>query len=92
MGGWTHAAFWVDMKTNFSVVESGAPVRARKVGGTHGYAPTHPELMASFFIAGPGVRAGQDLGVIDMRSVAPTLARALGLRFDTADSKALDLF
>jgi len=92
MGGWTGATYWVDMKTNFSVVETGPQVRARKVGGTHGYAPSHPELLASFFIAGPGVKAGLDLGEIDMRSVAPTLARTLGLTLDTADLKALDLF
>jgi predicted AlkP superfamily pyrophosphatase or phosphodiesterase len=92
MGGWTRALFWVDMKTNFSVVATGPQVRERKVGGTHGYAPTHPELLASFFIAGPGVKAGLDLGEIDMRSVAPTLARALGLALDTADLKALPLF
>jgi hypothetical protein len=24
-------------------------------GGTHGYAPSHPELLASFFMVGPGV-------------------------------------
>ena len=53
---------------------------AAKVGGTHGYAPTHPEMLAAFFLAGPGVGRGVDLGEIDMRSVAPTLAAYLGLR------------
>ncbi len=90
MGGWPAAAFWVDMRTNFSVVSTGELTRAHKVTGTHGYAPDHPELLASFFIAGPKVRRGAaDLGQIDMRSVAPTLAECLGVSFPTADAKAL---
>ena len=92
MGGWPRAAFWVDMKTTFSVVGTGPQSRAHSVSGTHGYAPSHPELLASFFIAGPGIRRGLDLGEIDMRSIAPTLAKALGLRMDWADLKALEVF
>jgi hypothetical protein len=38
---------------------------------------------------GPGVPAGRSLGVIDMRDVAPTLARRLGLTVPTADGKIL---
>ncbi len=91
-GGWPRAAFWVDMKTNFSVVGTGAQSRARNVAGTHGFAPSHPELLASFFIAGPRVRKDLDLGEIDMRSVAPTLAKALGLQMDSADLKPLAIF
>ncbi len=92
MGGWPGAAFWVDMKNNFSVVATGPQVQARKVGGTHGYLPTHPDLLASFFIAGPGVRKALDLGEIDMRSVAPTLAKALGTTLPSADLKGLEIF
>jgi hypothetical protein len=80
------------MKTNFSVVATGAQSRARSVAGTHGFAPSHPELLASFFIAGPGIRRGLDLGEIDMRSIAPTLAKALGLNPDLGDLKALEIF
>jgi hypothetical protein len=62
------------------------------VGGTHGYVPTHPELLASFFIAGPGVRKGLNLGEIVMRSVAPTLAKAMGTALPSADLQGLDIF
>jgi predicted AlkP superfamily pyrophosphatase or phosphodiesterase len=92
MGGWPEAAFRVDMKIGFAVVVTGPQVQARKVGGTHGYLPTHPELLASFFIAGPGVRKGLDLGEIDMRSVAPTVAKALGTSLPLADLKGLEIF
>lgn len=46
--------------------------------GTHGHSPTHRELYSTFIIAGPGVPVGRDLGVIDMRTIAPTLAGILG--------------
>ena len=46
--------------------------------GTHGYNPqTTPEMGASFFAAGGGLAHGKDLGTIDMRSIAPTLAGLL---------------
>jgi predicted AlkP superfamily pyrophosphatase or phosphodiesterase len=91
-GGWPGAAFWVDMQPNFAVVATGPLMQAKKVGGTHGYLPTHPELLASFFIAGPRVRAGADLGEVDMRAIAPTLAQALGLKMTSADLEALPIF
>jgi predicted AlkP superfamily pyrophosphatase or phosphodiesterase len=92
-GGNPEAAFWVDMKTNFAVVANQSPlVEAKRVGGTHGYLPTHPELQAAFFISGPGIKRGSDLGLIDMRSIAPTLARCLGVKFTTGDLSALSIF
>ena len=60
-------------------------------GGAHGYAPTHPELLASFIIAGPGIAAGKNLGEIDMRAIAPTLARLMGVPLPSADLKPLDV-
>jgi len=87
MGGDPEAAFWVDMKLNFAVLTSAAGPKK----GTHGYLPSHDDLLASFFIAGPGIRAGLDLGIIDMRSIAPTLAHCLGVPFTTGDLAALHL-
>ncbi len=88
-GGRPDAAFWVDMQSNFSVVNTD---RAAKVGGTHGYAPSNPQLLASFFIAGPRIKAGVDLGEIDMRSIAATLAKVMGVSLTTADLPALPVF
>lgn len=59
--------------------------------GTHGHSPTHPELYSTFIIAGPGIAANRDLGVIDMRAVAPTLARILGTSLPQAESAPLNL-
>jgi predicted AlkP superfamily pyrophosphatase or phosphodiesterase len=88
-GGRPDAAFWIDMKSNFSVVPFDVP---DKVGGTHGYAPSNPQLLASFFIAGPKIKAGVNLGEIDMRSVAATLAKAMGVSFTSGDLPALPVF
>ncbi len=88
-GGRPDAAFWVDMQSNVSVV---AADRADKVGGTHGYAPSNPQLLASFFIAGPKIKRGVDLGEIDMRSIAATLAKAMGISLPSADLPALPVF
>jgi predicted AlkP superfamily pyrophosphatase or phosphodiesterase len=92
-GGRPDAAFWVDMQTNFSAINAeGALVRAKKPGGTHGFPPSHPEMLAAFLIAGPGVREGLDLGQIDMRSIAPTVVEYLGASLPSADLKALPVF
>jgi predicted AlkP superfamily pyrophosphatase or phosphodiesterase len=93
MGGALNAEFAVDMKPGFSLgaALNGPLVRAIKPGGTHGYAPTHPEMLASFLISGPGIRPDTYLGEIDMRSIAPTLAAYLRASFTTADLPALDI-
>jgi predicted AlkP superfamily pyrophosphatase or phosphodiesterase len=88
-GGRPDAAFWVDMQSNFSVVATDRPER---VGGTHGYAPSNPQLLASFLIAGPKIKPGVDLGEIDMRSIAATLAKSMALSFPSADLPALPVF
>ena len=58
--------------------------------GTHGYNPaTTPEMRASFFIAGAGIAHGKDLGIIDMRSIAPTLADVLSVTLRDAKGTRL---
>lgn len=93
LGGAPNATFWVDMQPNFSLDKSfrGPVVTEAKIGGNHGYSPDHPELRASFFILGPGVRKGLNLGDIDMRSIAPTLARYLNVSLPSADLPPLPI-
>jgi predicted AlkP superfamily pyrophosphatase or phosphodiesterase len=57
--------------------------------GTHGYFPAAPEMRAAFLIMGPGVPRGRSLGEIDQRAIAPTLARIMGAKFDSAEVPAL---
>jgi len=89
-GGYPPAAFVVGLKPGWQMGStlSGAVLSAGK-GGNHGHLPDVPDLRASFFLVGPGVPAGRALGLIDMRDVAPTLARRAGLSLPTADGKIL---
>ena len=90
-GGYPPASFLVSLKPGWrtgSALEG--PVLSKvKPGGTHGELPDLPDLRAAFFLVGPGVPAGRSLGLIDMRDVAPTLARLAGLSLPSADGKNL---
>ena len=46
-------------------------------------------MHAAFFIAGPGIPRGRDLGRVDMRDIAPTVAALLGLPLPTAEGRNL---
>lgn len=58
---------------------SGPIVTPAPSTGMHGYLPSNPEMRSSFFVMDAGVHAGRALGLIDMRQIAPTLARILGV-------------
>jgi predicted AlkP superfamily pyrophosphatase or phosphodiesterase len=90
-GGYPNASFFVSLKPGWRTGASltGPVVAKVKPGGTHGELPDVPDLHASFFVFGPGVPAGKDLGLIDMRDVAPTLAKQAGLALPSAEGKAL---
>jgi hypothetical protein len=61
--------------------------------GAHGYNPqTTLEMRASFFAIGAGVAHGKNLGIIDMRRIAPTLAQLLGITLSNPEqAPALDV-
>jgi hypothetical protein len=48
-------------------------------------------MHASLFIRGPNIEAGRDIGIIDMRQIAPTLAGILGVRLPHKTQPALQL-
>ncbi|MEG3086892.1 alkaline phosphatase family protein [Sphingomonas sp. PB4P5] len=91
MGGTAAASFWMDFKLGFSNSGStrGPLIQPYSLKGTHGYFPTHPEMWASFFIAGPGVPRRGSIGSIDQRDIAPTIAKLLGVSLPSADGKPL---
>ena len=90
-GGYPNASFFVSLKPGWrtGTALTGPVVSKTKPGGTHGELPDVPDVRASFFLVGPGVIAGKDLGVIDMRDVAPTLGKEAGLSLPSADGKPL---
>jgi predicted AlkP superfamily pyrophosphatase or phosphodiesterase len=93
VAGFPDAAFVVAVRPPYRLgTKLQGPVTAQaRPGGTHGYMPDVREMDSSFFIAGPGVRAGLDLGRIDMRDIAPTLAALLGVPLPSAEGRRLTL-
>ncbi|PYQ02073.1 MAG: alkaline phosphatase family protein [Acidobacteria bacterium] len=89
-GGFPTASFLVGLKPGWRMSTTPrGPLLSKSQGGTHGHLPDVPDLRAAFFLIGPGVPPGRALGLIDMRDVAPTLARRVGLPLPTADGKIL---
>lgn len=52
--------------------------------GSHGYLNSDPDMEALFVASGAGIRSGVDLGSITNLSVAPTIARILGVSLPAA--------
>ena len=91
-GGFPGAAFVVVMKPGYytaadPTAEAVAEVRGSP--GGHGFSPEFKEMRAAFFMAGPGIARHRDLGVIDMRQIAPTVANVLNVTLPSAKSAAL---
>lgn len=93
-GGWPDASFILALKPGYAMggAWSGKLVTPNDAGnGTHGWLPEHPEMRASFLIVGAGIAKGHNLGSIDMRQIAPTFARILGVELPTATQPPLAL-
>jgi predicted AlkP superfamily pyrophosphatase or phosphodiesterase len=90
-GGYPNASFFVSLKPGWRTGYDldGPLVSKTKPGGTHGELPDVPDLRAAFFLVGPGIPAAKDLGIIDMRDIAPTLAHEAKLSLPSADGKNL---
>jgi predicted AlkP superfamily pyrophosphatase or phosphodiesterase len=92
LGGFPDAAFIIVFKSGYY---AGANVTGDLVTeihgqhGGHGFSPEYPQMRASFFIAGPGIARGRNLGVIDMRQIAPTLAQLMGVRLSSSTAAPL---
>ena len=89
-GGFPGTVVVVGLKPGFraGAALSGALVTpVASPGGTHGFLPDTSDMNASFFIVGEGVPAGRNLGPIDMRDVAPTVAARLGVALPTAKGR-----
>jgi predicted AlkP superfamily pyrophosphatase or phosphodiesterase len=84
-GGDPDAAFLVEWEPGFSGGEKleGEITTSITGTGTHGYLPDRPDLQSSFFAIGGGV-SHCDVGTIDMRQIAPTLAAWMGVSLPDA--------
>jgi predicted AlkP superfamily pyrophosphatase or phosphodiesterase len=59
--------------------------------GMHGYSPDRPEMRSAFFLVGPSLPRAHSVGEIDMRQIAPTLAKILGVSLPDAELGPLPL-
>lgn len=89
------ASFFIDFNlgtTTAGFAGADAPLTSiPKYKGMHGYFPSHPEMRSTFMVMGKGVAKARSLGEIDMRSIAPTLARVLGVTLADAEQPPLPI-
>ena len=95
LGGNPGASFYVNLKLGAVAgpfVNGNLPLAfPSPVKGMHGYFPATPEMRSTFMVMGKGVSKGHKLGEIDMRAIAPTLAKVMGAAMPDAEQPALDL-
>jgi len=93
-GGFPDAAFLVVLKPGYLTGAGTSGSLVTPIPGTrgsHGFSPEFPEMRASFFISGVGIAHHRDLGVIDMRQIAPTVAKILNVRLPAAKATPLNV-
>jgi predicted AlkP superfamily pyrophosphatase or phosphodiesterase len=56
-------------------------------GGTHGYFPDFREIQTGFLAYGPGIRKGGVIPEMNLRDIAPAVARILGLDLPSAKGR-----
>jgi predicted AlkP superfamily pyrophosphatase or phosphodiesterase len=86
MGGAPDMDYFLDARIGyeFSPRTTGPLVTPGTLKGMHGYFPDHPEMHATLIIDGPGLPLHGSVGEIDMRRIAPTAAKILGVAFPSA--------
>ena len=93
MRGNPAASFFVDFQPGYSAggfAAVGGGLNAPSHNkGTHGYFPARDTMQSTFMMIGPKIPKGRSLGVIDMRSIAPTLAAIMHVRLGGAELPAL---
>ncbi len=93
MGGNADAAFYLDLKAGFVAIPYMGPtiplLTPATYKGMHGFFPDSPAMRSTFMVMGKGVAKGKTLGEIDMRAIAPTLGKLLGVTLADAEKPAV---
>jgi predicted AlkP superfamily pyrophosphatase or phosphodiesterase len=93
-GGFPDAAFLVVLKSGYytgSATSGDLVTSTPEEKGGHGFSPEFAEIRASFFAVGKGIARHRDLGLIDMRQIAPSVARMLHGSMPSAKAAPLAL-
>jgi predicted AlkP superfamily pyrophosphatase or phosphodiesterase len=91
-GTYPDAAFLVVLKPGYYTANAltgslVTPIPGNR--GSHGFSPEYPEMRSSFFAVGAGIARHRDLGLVDMRQIAPTVAGILHVQMPTAKATPL---
>jgi predicted AlkP superfamily pyrophosphatase or phosphodiesterase len=91
LGGFAPASFLVCAKPGYHFGRNfqGQVVRHVAPVGVHGYLASMKEMNSAFFLARPTDKIGKNIGQIDMRDIAPTLAGLLNIELPEAQGKNL---
>jgi predicted AlkP superfamily pyrophosphatase or phosphodiesterase len=93
LGGFPDAAFLIVFKSGYYAAGANAAgavvTEFHGHHGGHGFSPDDPQMRASFFISGLRIARGRNLGVIDMRQIAPTVAQLMGLSLPSSTASPL---
>ncbi len=87
-GGASEASFFVALQPGYETGRDPAAPIAKPAAykGMHGYVPSDPAMRSTLIVTGPGI-GHTDLGVVDMRAIAPSIARVLGVSLPDAEVK-----
>ncbi len=87
--GGSGGQYWINLKPGYQTGKNpAAPLVSPSAGrGMHGYFPALPAMRSTLIAAGPDVRARGSIGEIDMRDIAPSVARLLGVSLPDAEGK-----
>jgi predicted AlkP superfamily pyrophosphatase or phosphodiesterase len=91
LGGWARADFMVAFRLGYiASTDPAAPLQHTGAArGMHGYLAADPSMYATFILDGGHTPLKGNLGIIDMRDIAPTVAKVLGVKFESAAGKPL---
>jgi predicted AlkP superfamily phosphohydrolase/phosphomutase len=94
MGGNPAASFYVNLAPDtlaggFKGPNAQLTIPA-KSKGMHGYFPAAPEMRSTFMMIGKRIARAKSLGEIDMRAIAPTLAKLMKAPLPTAELKPVE--
>jgi predicted AlkP superfamily pyrophosphatase or phosphodiesterase len=95
-GGNPQATFYVDLADGVMAMPWRGPelpvvIAPAPYKGMHGYFPSDPRMRSTFLVMGKGLPRGHDVGVIDMRAIAPTLAGLIGVTLAGAELPGVTL-
>lgn len=71
---------------SFGNAKTGDAIKPGK-GGTHGYYPDFYNIRTGFIAHGPGIKKGAVIPIMNLRDIAPTVAKLLGLDMPAVEGK-----